>query len=92
MATKSLARVATFELEQAFFKARLAAAIGALLFGFLEALIPRLQTYGFELSPYLVKITPYAITIIILIGLTIYKGGRTGAPSNIGIPFFRESR
>ena len=67
-------------------------AIGALLFGFLEALVPRLQTYGFELSPYLVKITPYAITIIILIGLTIYKGGRTGAPSNIGIPFFRESR
>jgi ABC-type uncharacterized transport system permease subunit len=55
-------------------------------------LVPRLQTYGFELSPYLVKITPYAITIIILIGLTIYKGGRTGAPSNIGIPFFRESR
>ena len=67
-------------------------AIGALLFGFLEALVPRLQTYGFELSPYLVKITPYAITIIILIVLTIYKGGRTGAPSNIGIPFFRENR
>ena len=67
-------------------------AIGALLFGFLEALVPRLQTYGFELSPYLVKITPYAITIIVLVVLTIYKGGRTGAPSNIGIPFFRESR
>ena len=67
-------------------------AFGALLFGFLEALVPRLQTYGFELSPYIVKITPYAITIIILIVLTIYKGGRTGAPSNIGIPFFRENR
>jgi len=24
--------------------------------------------------------------------LTIYKGGRTGAPNNIGIPFFRENR
>ena len=67
-------------------------AIGAVLFGFLEALVPRLQTYGFELSPYLVKITPYAITIIILVVLTIYKGGRTGAPNNIGIPFFRENR
>ncbi|MDA7594886.1 ABC transporter permease [Acidimicrobiia bacterium] len=67
-------------------------AIGAVLFGFLEALVPRLQTYGFELSPYLVKITPYAITIIILVILTIYKGGRTGAPNNIGIPFFRENR
>lgn len=67
-------------------------AIGAVLFGFLEALVPRLQTYGFELSPYLIKITPYAITIIILVVLTIYKGGRTGAPSNIGIPFFRENR
>ncbi len=67
-------------------------AIGAVLFGFLEALVPRLQTYGFELSPYLVKITPYSITIIILVVLTIYKGGRTGAPNNIGIPFFRENR
>ena len=67
-------------------------AIGAVLFGFLEALVPRLQTYGFELSPYLVKITPYAITIIILVVLTIYKDGRTGAPNNIGIPFFRENR
>jgi len=67
-------------------------AIGAVLFGFLEALVPRLQTYGFELSPYLIKITPYAITIIILVVLTIYKGGRTGAPNNIGIPFFRENR
>ena len=67
-------------------------AIGAVLFGFLEALVPRLQTYGFELSPYLVKITPYAITIIILVVLTIYKGGRPGAPNNIGIPFFRANR
>src|SRR5210317_15296 len=67
-------------------------ALGALLFGFLEALVPRLQTYGFELNPYIVKIAPYIITILILVLLTIYKGGRTGAPSNIGIPFFRESR
>ena len=67
-------------------------ALGALLFGFLEALVPRLQTYGFEISPYIVKITPYVITILVLIMLTIYKGGRTGAPSNIGVPFFREDR
>ena len=54
--------------------------------------MPRLQTYGFEISPYIVKITPYVITILVLIMLTIYKGGRTGAPSNIGVPFFRENR
>jgi len=24
--------------------------------------------------------------------LTIYKGGKTGAPKNIGISFFRENR
>ena len=59
-------------------------ALGALLFGFLEALVPRLQTYGFELNPYIVKIA--------LVLLTIYKGGKTGAPKNIGIPFFRENR
>ena len=67
-------------------------ALGAVLFGFLEALVPRLQTYGFELNPYIVKITPYIITILILVLLTIYKGGKTGAPKNIGIPFFRENR
>jgi simple sugar transport system permease protein len=67
-------------------------AFGALLFGFLEALGPRLQTYGFEMSPYIVKITPYVITILVLIVLTILKNGNTGAPKNIGIPFFRENR
>ena len=67
-------------------------ALGALLFGFLEALVPRLQTYGFELNPYIVKIAPYIITILILVLLAIYKGGKTGAPKNIGIPFFRENR
>ena len=67
-------------------------ALGAVLFGFLEALVPRLQTYGFELNPYIVKITPYIITILVLVMLTIYKGGKTGAPKNIGIPFFRENR
>ena len=67
-------------------------AFGALIFGFLEALVPRLQTYGFELSPYLLRITPYLITIIVLVVLTIYKEGETGAPRNIGKPFFRENR
>ena len=67
-------------------------AFGALLFGFLEALGPRLQTYGFEMSPYIVKITPYLITILVLIVLTILKNGNTGAPKDIGIPFFRENR
>ena len=67
-------------------------AFGALLFGFLEALGHRLQTYGFEMSPYIVKITPYIITILVLILLTIFKNCDTGAPRNIGIPFFRENR
>ena len=67
-------------------------AFGALIFGFLEALVPRLQTYGFELSPYLLRVTPYLITIIVLVILTIYKEGETGAPRNIGKPFFRENR
>ena len=37
-------------------------------------------------------ITPYVITILVLVILTIYKGGKTGAPKNIGVPFFRENR
>ena len=30
--------------------------------------------------------------IIVLVILTIYKEGKTGAPGNIGRPFFRENR
>jgi len=67
-------------------------ALGALLFGFLEALVPRLQTYGFELNPYIVKIAPYIITIINMVLLTIYKGGKKKKKKNIGTPFFRENR
>ena len=67
-------------------------AIGALIFGLLEALVPRLQTYSFEISPYLLKITPYLITLFVLVVLTIYKDGKTGSPGNIGRPFFRENR
>ena len=43
-------------------------------------------------EPYLVKIAPYLITILVLVILTIYKEGKTGAPGNIGRPFFRENR
>ena len=38
------------------------------------------------------KIAPYLITILVLVILTIYKEGKTGAPGNIGRPFFRENR
>jgi len=67
-------------------------ALALVIFGGWKPYRTALGALLFELNPYIVKIAPYIITILILVLLTIYKGGKTGAPKNIGIPFFRENR
>lgn len=68
-------------------------AIGALLFGGLLALEPRLQTFGVEISPILISMLPYAITIGVLIGFSIQSRHRpSAAPAAIGRAYRREER
>ncbi len=64
---------------------------GAYLFGGMEAIIPRLQAFGVELSPQLLKAVPYVMTIIFLLVIQM-RGTRSNMPKNMGNAYFREGR
>lgn len=67
--------------------------LGALLFGGLLALEPRLQTFGVDISPILLSMLPYVLTIAVLVIISIRSRNRPSlAPAGIGIPFRREER
>ncbi len=68
-------------------------AVGALLFGGLLALEPRLQTFGVNISPILVSMLPYVLTIGVLIIFSIQSRRRPSvAPAAIGRAYRREER
>ena len=68
-------------------------AVGALLFGFTLALEPRLQTFGVSLSPVLLSMLPYLLTIAVMVGLSIRSRNRPSpAPAALGRPYRREER
>lgn len=67
--------------------------IGSLLFGGLIALEPRLQTFGVEISPILLSMLPYVLTIGVLIVISINSRNRPSvAPAAIGRAYRREER
>lgn len=66
---------------------------GAVLFGCVEALIPQLAAAGIQLPQYFVLMTPYAITLGVMVWVAL--GRRTGAdaqPGALGEPYVREER
>jgi ABC-type uncharacterized transport system permease subunit len=66
---------------------------GALLFGGLIALEPRLQTFGVDFNPILISMLPYLLTIGALILLSIRSRKRPSlAPAAIGRTYRREER
>lgn len=83
-------------------------ALGALLFGGLLALGPRLQTFrcdpnlsdaeqglclGRDINPIIVSMLPYLLTIGVLVLLSIRSRNRPSvAPAAIGLPYRREER
>lgn len=60
----------------------------ALLFGAANALQIRLQTIGVSISPYLLNILPYAITLVAML-LAI---GKNNQPEALGKPYIKGSR
>lgn len=60
----------------------------ALLFGAANALQIRLQTIGVSISPYLLAILPYAITLIAMMGAI----GKNSQPASLGKPYIKGSR
>jgi general nucleoside transport system permease protein len=62
------------------------AVAGALIFGGAEALQLQLQARGTDLSPFLMTMTPYLLTLLVL-GLWGWNG-RSAAPAALGRSFF----
>ncbi len=70
------------------------AALGAYLFGGVEAFQLRLQAAGTSIPTPLLMMLPYILTIVVLFFISVSqgKGILFGAPSSLGQPFFREER
>ena len=68
------------------------AVLGAVLFGGIEALIPRVQAAGWDVPQYYMFMLPYLATLAVLIYVGMTSKDRTGAPAALGLPFVREDR
>lgn len=60
----------------------------ALLFGAASALQIRLQTIGVNVSPYILGMLPYALTLIAMLG----AAGKNVQPESLAKPFIKEAR
>jgi simple sugar transport system permease protein len=60
--------------------------LGALLFGFAQALNSRFQILEVPIPPQFIQMTPYIVTMIVLAGLV----GKTVAPKADGVPYKKE--
>jgi simple sugar transport system permease protein len=65
---------------------------GAILFGCIEALIPQLAATGVRLPQYFVLMTPYAVTLLVMIWVAMGKRQSGSQPGALGEPFIREER
>jgi general nucleoside transport system permease protein len=65
---------------------------GALLFGCIEALIPRIAAAGIHVPQYFVAMTPYVATIAVMVWASFSKLGWSNEPRALGQPHVREER
>lgn len=66
---------------------------GSYLFGGIDALGFRLQTFDVTVSPFFLKMLPYIFTVLVLILVTKRNlAGRIGSPQALGLPYDREER
>jgi ABC-type uncharacterized transport system permease subunit len=65
---------------------------GAILFGGIEALIPQLAALGVRLPQYFVLMTPYVVTLAVMIWVATRAAPGDAEPGALGQPFIREER
>ncbi|MBN9409621.1 MAG: ABC transporter permease [Burkholderiales bacterium] len=66
---------------------------GALLFGCIEALIPQLAAAGVQLPQYFVLMTPYVVTLAVMVWVALGRDRQADAqPGALGEPYVREER
>jgi len=68
------------------------AMVGAVLFGCIEALIPRLAAIGVQLPQYFILMLPYIVTLLVMVWSNLKGSGQQGAPLALGRPYLREER
>lgn len=69
------------------------ALLGAVLFGGIQALVPKLAAAGVMLPQYLVMTTPYLVTLAVMIwGAVRQKNAPSDEPGALGLPYVREER
>ncbi len=68
------------------------ALFGAVLFGGIEALIPRIFAAGWPVPQYFLLMTPFLATLFVLVYAAVYSKSSTSAPGALGLPFVREDR
>jgi simple sugar transport system permease protein len=65
---------------------------GALLFGGVEALVPRIAATGVRLPQYFMLMTPYVATLGVMIWVALDKRTGSDEPGALGLPHVREER
>ncbi|HEY0297059.1 MAG TPA: ABC transporter permease [Bordetella sp.] len=65
---------------------------GAVLFGCIEALIPQLAAAGVRLPQYFLLMTPYVVTLAVMVWVSVARPGSDGEPGALGQPYLREER
>ena len=65
---------------------------GALLFGCIEAVIPRIAAAGIAVPQYLMLMTPYLATIAVMVWVGYRQSAVTREPGALGQPHVREER
>jgi simple sugar transport system permease protein len=68
------------------------ALVGALLFGCIEALIPQLAAAGVQLPQYFLMMTPYAVTLGVMVWVALARRDGDDEPGALGQPYVREER
>ncbi|MCB1376869.1 MAG: ABC transporter permease [Alphaproteobacteria bacterium] len=65
---------------------------GAILFGCIEALIPRVAAVGLQVPQYFVLMTPYLATLAVMMWTSWRSRQRGTQPAALGVPHVREER
>lgn len=68
------------------------ALLGGLLFGGIEAIIPRIKVAGLPIPQYFLEMAPYAVTLIVLIYAALRLRAGQDAPKALGEPYVRQDR
>ena len=68
------------------------ALLGAVIFGAIEALIPRVAAIGVQVPQYFMLMTPYIATLLVMIWAAMRGNMRLDEPGALGRPHVREER